>query len=78
MLAVLYLDGSRDHRGRRWSVKRSDQPSGVVARRYPTDRRALGSLKAVPKLKQLNIKGCGLGFEDIDAFETARPAVKLE
>ena len=38
----------------------------------------LRSLKAIPKLKQLNIQGCGLGFEDIDDFQVACPAVKLE
>jgi hypothetical protein len=34
--------------------------------------------KALPKLNQLDIQGCGLSFEDLDDFQVACPAVTLD
>ena len=47
-------------------------------RGIPLAGRGLRFLTLLPKLKQLDINTCGLGFEDIDAFQVACPAVKLE
>lgn len=38
----------------------------------------LSHLKALPKLNWLDVKGCKLNLEDIDAFQVACPSVKLD
>jgi hypothetical protein len=44
----------------------------------PLTDQGLASLKTLPKLNRLDIKGCGLLFEDLDAFQVARPAIELK
>jgi Leucine-rich repeat (LRR) protein len=44
----------------------------------PLTPRGLASLKTLPKLKRLDITRCGLLFENLDAFQVARPEIKLK
>jgi hypothetical protein len=78
MLAVLYLDESAVTEDAVGQLRGATNLQMLSLAGIPLTGRALRYLKAVPKLKELNIQGCGLGFEDIDAFQVARPTVKLE
>lgn len=77
-LAVLSLDGSPVTDDELRHLAGATNLQVVSLRDVPLTGRALGHLKAVPKLSRLDVNGCGLSFEDTDAFQVARPAVKLD
>jgi hypothetical protein len=77
-LAVLYLDESDvTDAGLAHLVGAANlQVLSIV--NVPLSGRGLTPLKALPRLDRLDVKGCRLDFEDLDAFLAARPSVKLE
>lgn len=77
-LAVLYLDGSSITDDGLRHLAGATNLQVVSLRDIPLTGRALGHLKTLPKLSRLDLNGCGLSFEDIDDFQVARPAVKLD
>jgi hypothetical protein len=77
-LAVLYLDRSALTEEALSHLKGATNLQMLSLRGVPLTGQGLKYLTLLPKLKQLDINNCGLGFEDIDDFEVACPAVKLE
>jgi Leucine Rich repeat len=77
-LAVLYLDRSAVTEEALSHLKGATNLQMLSLRGVPLTGRGLTYLTLLPKLKQLDINNCGLGFEDIDDFQVACPAVKLE
>jgi hypothetical protein len=77
-LAVLYLDRSALTEEALGHLKGATNLQMLSLRGVPLTGRGLKYLTVLPKLKQLDINNCGLGFEDIDDFQVACPAVKLE
>jgi len=77
-LAVLSLNGSPVAEDELRHLAGATNLQVVSLRNVPLTGRALGHLKAIPKLSRLDVNGCGLSSEDTDAFQVARPAVKLD
>ena len=47
-------------------------------RGVPLTAKALPLLKAIPSLQQLEITGCGLLDEEVDALRKSMPGLKIE
>src|SRR5262249_41754419 len=77
-LAVLYLDESDVTDAGLVHVVGAANHQFLSIVNVPLSGRGLTPLKALPRLDQLDVKGCGLDIEDLDAFLAARPSVKLE
>jgi hypothetical protein len=77
-IAVLYCDGSALTDEGLEHLKGANNLQLLSLVGVPLSGRGLAALKTLPKLNQLNVKKCGLGFEDLDDFRAARPTVKLE
>jgi hypothetical protein len=77
-LAVLYLDRSAITEEALSHLTGATNLQVLSLRGVALKRRGLKYLTLLPKLKQLDINNCGLEFEDIDDFQVACPAVKLE
>jgi len=77
-LAVLYLDGSAVNDDGLSGLKGATNLQVLSLANVPLTGRGLAPLKSLPKLERLDVKGCGVSFEDLDDFQVARPAVKLE
>jgi hypothetical protein len=77
-LAVLYFDGSNVTDEGLAHLKGATNLQFLSLVKVPLTGRGLTPLKALPKLNRLDVKGCGLSFEDLDDFQVACPSVKLE
>ena len=77
-LAVLYLDGSAVTDEGLDALKGATNLQALSLVGVPILGPGLSHLKALPKLNWLDVKECKLNFEDIDAFQVARPSVKLD
>lgn len=77
-LAVLYLDGSAVTDEGLGALKGATNLQALSLVGVPISGPGLSHLKALPKLNWLDVKECKLNFEDIDAFQVARPSVKLD
>jgi hypothetical protein len=77
-LAVLYLDGSPISEPALEQLKGATNLQCLSLVGVPLTGRGLNYLTTLPRLNQLDVNQCGLEFEDIDDFQVACPAVKLE
>jgi hypothetical protein len=75
---VLYLDRSAVTEEALSHLNGATNLQMLSLRGVPLTGRGLKYLTLLPKLNQLDINNCGLGFEDIDEFQVVCPAVKLE
>lgn len=77
-LAVLYLDGSAVTDEGLGALKGATNLQALSLVGVRISGSGLSHLKALPKLNWLDVKECKLDSEDIDAFQVARPSVKLD
>jgi hypothetical protein len=75
---VLYLDGSAATDEGLRHIRGANNLQVLSLSGVPLTGRGMAPLKSLPKLNRLGVKGCGVSFEDLEDFQVACPAVKLE